>query len=51
MEDPSEREQIRSKTKQKEIEQNIAQGEAQSALGDLGPDVNISDRDNMDGLE
>ena len=51
VEDASEREQIRSKTKQKAAEATVAQSDYQSAVGDLGVDVDINDRDKMDEME
>lgn len=51
VEDASEREQIRSKTKQKAAEAAVAQSDYQSAVGDLGADVDINDRDKMDEME
>lgn len=51
VEDASEREQIRSKTKQKAAEAAVEQSDYQSAVGDLGADVDINDRDKMDEME
>ena len=46
-----EQEQIRSKTKQKKVQENIEQHDLHSQLEDLGPIEDINDRDKMDGLE
>ena len=51
MESIEEQEQIRSKTKQKKVQENIEQHDLHSQLEDLGPIEDINDRDKMDGLE
>ena len=51
MESIEEQEQIRSKTKQKKMQENIEQLDDLSNLNDMGSVQNLNDRDGMDGLE